>query len=192
MVKKPKVRDNFGRFQKYATVHITKQLQTIADEHEVIISKIVKDKLLEVYKKNVITSYTPRSAKGLEVQEYNKGPSTHKKKLTYRHTNTFLNAIKAVKDGKSVKIIIKADATYEDGTPVTKVYEYLTKGTAGGEKLYAYTIKDSTYGARNYPTPEHNFEEWTRVEMLGFLNSLETDIKNGEYYTRRYLKKGIR
>lgn len=198
---KPRVRDNFGKFQKYATVNITKQLQSIADEHEVIISKIVKDKLLKTYKENVLASYSPRSEKGIEVQEYNEYQKKreekehrrfHKKKLTYRHTGTFLRAIKAIKKGKTVKIVIDGAATYEDGTPVTKVYEYLTKGTSGGEETYAYKTKNGITGGRNYPTPEHNFEEWTQVQMLGFLNSLEADIKNGKYYTKRYLKKGVR
>lgn len=190
---------NSSRWQKYATVMITKQLEQIADEVEKDATEIVKDKLLETYKTNVLASYSPRSEAGIEAERYNKyqksreqklGKRLHKKKLTYRHTNTFIDAIGVEVQDKIVKVVIDKDKTYEDGTPVTEVYEYLTKGTDGGEGTYAYKSNDEITGARNYPTPPHLFEEHTREQMRGFLDNFEANIKNDrKYNSRRYKKK---
>ena len=199
MARRQTLRDNIGRFQKTATIHITKQLEQIADNLEKDATEIVKDKLLETYKNNVLASYSPRSEAGLEAKEYNDyqkkkkkklGTRLHKKKLTYRHTNTFIEAIKVEVQDKTVKIVIDENKTYEDGTPATEVYEYLTKGTNGGENTYAYQTEDGTTGAKNYPTPRHLFEEHTREQMKGFLDNFEGNILNDERYnSRRYTKK---
>ena len=198
---KPSIRDNFGRFQKYATVNITKQLEAIAKETEVNVSKIVADKLEETYKTNVELSYGPRSEQGREVEAYNKqrktlesedkkagikSPRRGRKKQTYHHTGTLLNSIYTEIEDHAVKIKIRDD-TYPDGASTIEVYEWLTQGTKGGG-FYPYikqTGKDSTdpnnystVWAYNYPTPAHLFEEHTKWQMEGFLDSLETDIKS--------------
>ena len=190
---------NSSSWQKYATVMITKQLEQIADEVEKDATEIVKDKLLETYKNNVLASYSPRSEAGIEAKEYNKyqksreqklGTRLHKQKLTYRHTNTFIEAVKVEVKDKYVKIVIDETKTYEDGTPVTDVYEYLTKGTNGSDGTYAYQTDDGITGAKNYPTPRHLFEEHTREQMKGFLDNFEGNILNDERYnSRRYTKK---
>ena len=199
MARRQTLRDNIGRFQKTATIHITKQLEQIADNLEKDATEIVKDKLLETYKNNVLASYSPRSEAGLEAKEYNDyqksreqklGTRLHKKKLTYRHTNTFIEAVKVEVKDKYVKIVIDETKTYEDGTPVTDVYEYLTKGTNGSDGTYAYQTDDGITGAKNYPTPRHLFEEHTREQMKGFLDNFEGNILNDERYnSRRYTKK---
>ena len=56
MARRQTLRDNIGRFQKTATIHITKQLEQIADNLEKDATEIVKDKLLETYKNNVLAS----------------------------------------------------------------------------------------------------------------------------------------
>ena len=197
---------NSSRWQKQATVLITKQLEQIANDVEKDATEIIKDKLLENYKENVLASYTPRSEAGLEVQEYNKyqksreqklGTRLHKKKLTYRHTGIFLDSIYAEVKNKTVMIKIK-DTQYPDGATTTQVYEWLTKGTKGSDKPYPYikvTGKDatdpnnySTGWARNFPTPRHLFEEHTREHMKGFLASFEENIKN-DYEKRKYKRR---
>ena len=197
---------NSSRWQKQATVLITKQLEQIANDVEKDATEIIKDKLLENYKENVLASYTPRSEAGLEVQEYNEyqksreqklGTRLHKKKLTYRHTGIFLDSIYTEVKNKTVMIKIR-DTQYPDGATTTQVYEWLTKGTKGSDKPYPYvkvTGKDatdpnnySTGWARNYPTPRHLFEEHTREQMKGFLASFKENIKN-DYKKRKYKRR---
>lgn len=192
---------NSSRWQKYATVLVTKQLEQIADSLEKDATEIIKDKLLETYKQNVLASYSPRSEAGFEVQAYNKAQKSreakegykrrlHRKTLTYRHTGTFLDSIKTEVKDKTVKIVIDGTKTYDDGTPVTEVYEYLTKGTNGGDKTYAYQTDNGIMGARNYPTPAHLFEQHTKEQMKGFLDNFESNIKNDRKYNKRiYTRK---
>lgn len=205
---------NSSRWQKYATVLLTKQLEQIADDVEKDAAKIIEDKLLDTYKKNVLASYSPRSEAGIEVQKYNEYQKSRetkegnkrrlsRKKLTYKHTNTFVDSIytevqnKTMTRGRVVKIKIK-DEQYPDGASTTQVYKWLTKGTDGSEKSYPYiktTGKDMTNPnnyrtgwARNYPTPRHLFEEHTREEMKGFLDNFKANIKN-DFAKRKYKKK---
>lgn len=202
---------NSSRWQKQATVLITKQLEQIANDVEKDATKIIEDKLLETYKENVLASYSPRSEAGQEVQAYNESRKQleqkdrelgiksrrGRKKLTYKHTNIFVNSIYTEVKNKTVMIKIR-DELYPDGASTTQVYEWLTKGTKGSDKSYPYikvTGKDatdpnnySTGWARNYPTPRHLFEEHTREQMKGFLENFQGNIKN-DYNKRKYKKK---
>lgn len=197
---------NSSRWQKQATVLITKQLEQIADDVEKDATEIIKDKLLETYKENVLASYSPRSQAGIETQEYNDyqksreqklGTRLHKKKQTYHHTGIFVDSIYTEVDNKTVKIKIR-DEMYPDGASTTQVYEWLTKGTKGSDKSYPYisvsgsdkTNPDnySTGWARNYPTPPHLFEEHTREQMKGFLDNFGENIKN-DYKKRKYKRR---
>ena len=202
---------NSSRWQKQATVLITKQLEQIAEEVEKDATKIIEDKLLETYKENVLASYSPRSKAGQEVQAYNESRKQleqkdrelgiksrrGRKKLTYKHTNIFVDSIYTEVKNKTVMIKIR-DELYPDGASTTQVYEWLTKGTEGSDKSYPYikvTGKDatdpnnySTGWARNYPTPRHLFEEHTREQMKGFLENFQGNIKN-DYNKRKYKKK---
>ena len=202
---------NSSRWQKQATVLITKQLEQIANNVEKDATKIIEDKLLETYKENVLASYSPRSEAGQEVQAYNESRKQleqkdrelgiksrrGRKKLTYKHTNIFINSIYTEVKNKTVMIKIR-DEQYPDGASTTQVYEWLTKGTEGSDKSYPYikvTGKDatdpnnySTGWARNYPTPRHLFEEHTREQMKGFLENFQDNIKNN-YDKRKYKKK---
>ena len=202
---------NSSRWQKQATVLITKQLEQIAEEVEKDATKIIEDKLLETYKENVLASYSPRSEAGQEVQAYNESRKQleqkdrelgiksrrGRKKLTYKHTNIFVDSIYTEVKNKTVMIKIR-DELYPDGASTTQVYEWLTKGTEGSDKSYPYikvTGKDatdpnnySTGWARNYPTPRHLFEEHTREQMKGFLENFQGNIKN-DYNKRKYKKK---
>ena len=202
MARKVGIRDNFNRFQKYATINITKQLEKTAQDLEVNLTKVIEDKLLETYKTNVQQSYSPRTVGGMmdklfneqakEAEQKDKEQGINarhrRKKLTYRHTGLFLDSIYTKVDDKTVKIMI-ADNQYPDGTSTTKVHKYLTQGTEGGG-YYSYQSENGETYARNYPTPKHEFEEYTQLQMMGFLDSLEGDIKNGKYNSRRYkLKK---
>lgn len=198
---------NSSRWQKQATVLITKQLEQIAEEVEKDATKIIEDKLLETYKENVLASYSPRSEAGIEAQAYNKYQKSreasegykrrlHRQKLTYKHTNIFVNSIYTEVENKTIKIKIK-DEIYPDGASTTQVYEWLTKGTKGSEKPYPYISVSgnstdpnsySTGWGHNYPTPRHLFEEHTREQMKGFLENFQGNIKN-DYNKRKYKKK---
>ena len=202
---------NSSRWQKQATVLITKQLEQIAEEVEKDATKIIEDKLLETYKENVLASYSPRSEAGQEVQAYNESRKQleqedrelgiksrrGRKRLTYRHTNIFVDSIYTEVRNKTVMIKIR-DKQYPDGASTTQVYEWLTKGTNGSDKPYPYVKvvgKDatdpnnySTGWARNYPTPRHLFEEHTREQMKGFLDNFASNIKDN-YRGRRYKRK---
>ena len=199
---KPKIRDNFGRFQKQATINITNKLEQAAKEIEVDIIKVTEDKLLETYKNNVLLSYSPRSRKGREVAEYNKKAKEaeqadkeaginarhRRKKLTYRHTNTFINAIQTEVEGNKIKIVLDDD-TYPNGKSVAEVYKYLTEGTMGGETYTFVNEKGETKWVYNYPTPAHLFEEHTKIQMRGFLENLDlneyTNVRKYKLKKRR-------
>lgn len=187
-MKKPKLRNNVGQFQKYATIVITKELEQVAEETEVNVRLVVADKLKETYKQNLIASYGPRSEEGRYIVE------THKRKTsTYTHEHKLEEAINTIIDGKTVKVVIDESKTYDDGTPVTQVYEWLTRGTNPPKNSWYRHDLDSNEGTwtfyRNYPTPAHLFEEHTNVQMQGFVDSLANEIKQGKYTTYRYTGK---
>ena len=192
------VRNNAGRFQKYASVYIDKNLRAITDGVGTDVEKIIADKLKECYKTNIEKSYTPKTTKGFEVIEHNKDPynKNNKKTLTYHHTNTLVDNIDTVVENHTVKAVLK-DVPYKDGKKEPRttidVYKYLTEGT-GRNVGQAYLYKTAQGGlkiGRNYPTEIHEFEEWTQLEMKGFLETLPGDLKNRkkEYMKYRYTGK---
>ena len=193
MGKRLSVRDTAGKFREHAAVFITKELEKEAEEVGVNVRRVVADKLEESYKRNLELSYTPRSAEGWETMMHNEDPyTTHKRKLTYKHTNTLKDKgvyVDITDDLVAVKI---KEVQYDDGkkNPRTTidVYNYLTKGTQATGENYAYKAKDGTIsGGNNYPTEIHRFEDWTRVEMRGFIDSLKGNLKN--YTSYRYTGK---
>lgn len=179
-----------SRWQKHATVYISKALEEEANLLDLNLKQMVKDQLQKTYVKNVRASYTPRSTQGLEVAKYNKeqaeldkksGGRSHRKKLTYRHTGIFANSIHTVVDNNVVKVVIK-DEQYPDGASTTEVYKWLTEGTNGSEKTYPYIKQQgdnySTGWSYNFATPEHLFEEFTKIEMEGYIETLKSELKN--------------
>lgn len=132
------LRDNAGRFQKYATVYIDKALEEQSKALQRRVQNEIKDELEQTYISNVIASYTPRTDRGRAIKAYNEDPyRRHKKKLTYRHTGIFVSSIYTKVEGRDVKVMIR-DEKYPDGASTTQVYEWLTKGTQGGDKPYPY------------------------------------------------------
>lgn len=134
------MRDNFGRFQKHATINLTKKLQKIADQTQINVQETIAEELEKKYKDNVLASYSPRGDG------------------SYIHTNTFLDSIHVVIEedrgiGRSrVKVVLDEDKKYPqtyvydksskkwvecEPRTVGQVYEYLTKGTMGGG-VYGY------------------------------------------------------
>lgn len=187
---------NSSRYQKQATVLITKALEQIAEDTGTNVRRAVADKLEESYKANLELSYTPKSAKGYAVMMHNEhSKANYKKKQVYRHKNLLRDSIYTEIDGNYIKVKIH-DETYDEPhkknpKSTVEVYDYLTKGT--NRKIgtpYVYNVVNgATIGAVNYPTEIHRFEDWTKLEMLAFLNSLEDRIKNGEYSSFRYTGK---
>ena len=164
-------RDNFNRFQKNATINITKKLQKIAETTQNKLQEDVAEKLLETYKTNVELSYAPRGDG------------------SYEHTGIFLDSIHVDIEKEKVKIVI--DNVYYNQLShrsTTEVHEFLTEGTDGGG-VYDYwdtsddPLKDPIQRAYNYPTPKHYFEEHTMMEMKGYLASLDIS---------KYVKKGAK
>ena len=160
-------KDNFGRFQKYATINLTKKMQQIAEITQNNLQEDIADKLLEVYTHNVELSYTP-TGDG-----------------SYVHTGTFLENITTEIEKDKVKIVI-LNKKYEQPKErtTTQVYKFLTEGTKGGGD-YAYFNKDGGHPpikfAYNHPTPAHLFEQHTQIQMKGYLESIKTDIEKGKY-----------
>lgn len=180
----PRIRDNAGRFRKYAAAYIDKELRRHAEEIGLSVRRMVKDKLKETYKDNVKKSYTPRSVRGQAIKKYNEstGKGGHKKKLTYRHTGTFLRSINTVIEGNVVKVKID-DLPYPKGRTTTKVYKWLREGTKGSPpgKGYPYLGENAkVLWAYNYPTPAHLFEQHTRTQMKGYLAALKGEFRNGD------------
>lgn len=188
-----RIRTNAGQFQKYASIKIVEALKQLSEDTKTNVQLVVADELEKKYKENVLGSYAPRTVEGRQVIEYNKstGQGGHKKKLTYRHTGIFLDSIYTAIEGDMVRVKIK-DEQYPEGATTSQVYEWLTKGTMGDEesgKPYPYIKKSGDGWSRNFPTPRHEFEEYTMLHMKGFLESLANDVKNGKYTTYRYTGK---
>jgi hypothetical protein len=188
---KPRMRMiNSSRFQKQATVLITKAIRDAASDTSVNVRKVVRDALEEKYRANLIASYGPRTKRGANAAEHYKI-----KKSTYTNTHTLEAASHAIIEEPYVKIVIDDSITYEDDNREVnawQVYEWLTKGT-NPDKNSMYvainkrTQKEELY--RNVPTPKHPIEELTTVDMRGFLLSLKSDIANGKYTKYKYTGK---
>lgn len=172
MAKGHKVRDNFSRFQKYATINLTKHLQEVANETGNTLREDIAGKLLETYRDSVIASYIPSRS---TVRPYD-------------HTGTLLESISVKIEDTKVRIHIDGRKRYKKEGPkgkskkVTQIYEYLTEGTDATNKLYRY--KDSNgkiQYAYDLGTPEHNFEEVTQAHMLNYLHALKQRIDDGTY-----------
>lgn len=182
-----RVKDNFNRFQKQATINIKKQLKKDAEELQVDVEQVIAEELLKKYKENVRASYSPRSSG------------------SYTHTGTFLENIGVVIENDPgigrdrVKIVLKDKAypptlvydkntkTYKERVVTTKdVYEFLTEGTEGGG-YYSFKSGDGKYHpAYNYPTPAHLFEQHTQWQMRGFLETLDlSDYTKNKKYRRK-------
>lgn len=194
-------KDNFGRYQQYATINITKAMAKYAEECNVDIAKAVAEQLEKVHKANVEASYYPRAKAEQAKAEYNKSQKQAEKEynenrkdkkrfrrqtLSYKHTGTLLDAIHADVEKKSryelkAVIKIKPEMYLDDGHrtdgPVTavQVYEWLREGTNGGGTYWFTNEKGERPNAYNYSTPAHLFEMHTQIQMQGYLNTL--DIK---------------
>ena len=188
-------KDNFNRFQKEFTINISKKLEKKAEKTGINVREVVGKKLKECYRENVEFSYGPRSvgaaqdilfneqAKQAEMEDRKKGLNARhrRRKIPYINTGTFYESIDVIEEDKKLKVKIK-DIKYPNGKSTVDVYEYLTKGTPGSSKRYWFTAKNGKRPyAHNYPTPKHEFEEHTMLQMLGYLDSLEEDIKKGNY-----------
>ena len=158
---------------KQLKLQVTNQLNDIAKNIKVNITNVVEDKLLELYKENVTMSFLPRTI------------PTQKE---YTSTNTFLDSIytevEDISPTTSTITIMIEDKPYPDsltGKTAAEIHTYLTEGTNGGGNYPYKNEEDEITYAYNYPTPKHEFEEHTVIQMLGFLDNLEHDIKTGKY-----------
>ena len=193
MAKKPTLlRQNIkGQITKDFSILVTKKLQAVADEVNIRVKPLIRDELEYKYKTNVVATYAPISKTGIAVKEYNE-THKHQKSASYHHTGTFLENIKAIIDGNTVKVIIKED-TYDDGATTTQVYEWLRYGTTTNpvNDSYPYVKKQggnySTGWATYNPTPKHPFEEMTLEQMKGFLDTLAGEFKN-KTVRKEYMK----
>ena len=179
---------NSSRWAKHATVLITKELNAIAENTGVNVRLVIADKLKQTYIDNLKASYGPRSLQGIATAEKYKSKSS-----TYTNTHTLEErAIDTIIDGNYVKVVVDETVTYDNNdrdVPATKVIKWLKEGTKGRGKKTGYYKDENGDWHYSYPTPVHPFEEHTRNEMLGFLDSLEDNIRNHEYTTYRYTGK---
>ena len=116
---KPRLRNNIGQFQKYATIAMTNEMKQLAEETKVNVQKVIEDKLYETYTNNVRQSYGPRSSSN--------------NKHTYEHTDTFIESISTVIEGDKVSIKIDENKKYNQISERTvgQVYKFLAEGTKG-------------------------------------------------------------
>lgn len=148
------------------TVYITEQAQKIAKKTQVNVQQIIADKSREAYINNILATYAP-SGDG-----------------SYVHTGIFVDSVYTEINGDDVNVML-ADTEYPNRRSTIDVYEFLTKGTHASDKSYAY--QDDTDGMRpikfahNYSTPVHPFEQHAQLQIEGFLESLDSDIKEGKY-----------
>jgi len=208
-----RLRSNIGKFSKHAEITITKKLEKQTKDLVANMSDRIESELLNKYKQNVLLSFAPRSSQGQSVLEYNKRASekdradreqgitnsrAHRQKLTYHHTGLFLDSIttKRITDdlGRTTIQVSIEELTYPDPSGVktqprttVDVYEYLTapNGTQGGGYYPSGKDGNKIIYSYNYPTPHHLFEEQTREQMKGYLETLQNDIKAGRYRTRK-------
>ena len=201
------VRDNFGRFQKQATIRIAKQLDQLAKDVETNVKKDVAEKLEQCYKENVEQSYMVRSvgaaqdiyhnklAKEAEASDRKQGViARHRRaRAPYEHTGKFLESIYVVIDGNKVQVR-QRELTYPSysgkkrDVTTSDVYEWLTKGTNGGGHYRFRNTSGYSKTAYNYPTPRHEFEEHTMVQMLGYLESLKNQLRSKKQIRMVYKK----
>lgn len=196
-------KDNFGRWQHRATINIKKAMMKKAEELLRDVEQDVADKLLEVHTANVVASYIPRSEGELAKVEYNKKKKAEereknkgkygadrkrlsRKTLAYKHQHILEDALYVDIDKKSryeSRAVIKVhpyeypeDHPRKDG-PITasQVYEWLAEGTRGGGHYWFTNENGDRPPAYNYPTPKHEFEAHTQLQMKGYLHNL--DIK---------------
>ena len=214
------VRNNHGWFQKQASAYITRQLRKVANEVGVNVKLIIADELERVYKDNVRASFMPSSTQGASTIAYNesqkaleekdredgiKNPRRHRKKQTYHHTGTLLEAIHSEIGSESVKIVIDKEYEYEkpvyEGSRNGKasygkttisaedVWSILINGAPATYSDYPYYDEEGKVRwAKNYGVVPHPFELHTQAQMTGFLKSLETEIQTGTYSKRRRYK----
>lgn len=154
------IRDNFGRFQKQATINLTKKLQKTATNVRRNIQEAIAEKLKETYITNIEASYTSSD---------------------YVHTNTLVENVEVEIEEKNlsesrIKIVLNNE-TYPNNRTVSQVHEYLTRGTTSSDKSYKfYDEEDSVMPwktATSHDTPKHDFELHTQLQMRGFLDSLD-------------------
>lgn len=148
-------------------LQVSKQLEKIAKNIEVNLTKVIEDKLLETYKTNAQLSYAPRSDDG-----------------NYVSSGTFVDSVYTKVENGTITVMIADvpyDSPYGNAKSTVEVHTFLTEGTQGeGEYPYEGENGEMKF-ARNYKTPKHYFEEHTVSQMEGFIDSLEADIKNGKY-----------
>ena len=164
-------------------IKINKQLLKQADIVGVNIRRAIENEIYKKYKDNVEKSYAARSQRGQEIEQYNKAQAeiakngygtTHRKTRTYHHSGIFARAIDTEVNDNIVRVIIKNDEIYSNGTTPSDVYKWLTEGTGGGG-YYPYVkhvgnnksdpASYKTGWAYNYPTPKHDFDLHTYEQM---------------------------
>lgn len=163
-------------------IQLDKELTNTANDIGVRLRTRVRDKLEETYKRNIKDTYEPTGERGKAIKEYNKDPyNTHRKAANYHHTGLFLKSIHPYIDGNTIKIEID-DLKYDDGTSTRQVYKWLTRGTRKRPKYPYYPVEgpdaEDTPWAKYVPTPKHNFNQLTVMDMNEYLTSLINDLEN--------------
>lgn len=176
-------------------IMIEKELLDAANIIGVRLKTRVRDLAEETYKENIRNSYGPISERGKSVQAYNEN-HTHKKAANYHHTGLFLKSIYSHIDGDKIKVEV-GDLKYDDGTSTKQVYKWLSRGTRKRPKYPYYPVEgngtNDTPWAKYVPTPKHDFNRLTILDMENYFSTLKADLENensSEYkYLTRYYKK---
>lgn len=199
-----RVKDNFGKFEKNATIRISKDLTELSDNLGLNIKPIIRDELVKTLRSNIYASYGPATLKGKEIDKYNQ-EHKHQKKQLYHHTGTLVGAVYGSIEGNKVQALIRDDK-YADGTSAKDVYQILKQGTPiapSGDHHSYYTVKDN--GKEGYyeyiSQPPHPFEQQTIADMKVYLQKMSDNASKsakefldelglyGEGYFKRYRQK---
>ena len=171
-----------GQFEKQLTILLTKKMKEEVDKISYGAKIALRNELEEQHKHDVYSTYAPIQESGKATAKYN-AEHKHQKKQPYHHSGLLIRSIHGVIDEDEVRIELD-DATYEDGTSVRDVYEYLSHGTGSG-KYNQYILggyKSHTPFVPYTHTPKHDFKRMTLDYMEGYIkNTLIPDIKNGKY-----------
>ena len=131
-------RNSIKVYKSQMKVKITKAFQKEVKLMNTNLMRVVDNKLYRTFKEQLTGSYEPLSDTGKDIKEYNEDKyTTHRKKVSYRHTGILARSVDTKIEGNTTRIIIKDDEVYENGKKPSEVFKILDKGAkSGGSYLY--------------------------------------------------------
>lgn len=161
------IRDNVGRFRKYAGMYIKRQLASRAREIDENIRPDIRDELERTFRNNLYDSYSPITERGKSVKDYNKN-HTHQLASPYHHTGKLASSVYGAIEGNVVQIKVK-EKTYDNGKTTGQVMKWVLEGNTETPKYdrYYFTDKNGYKRLAEYVhMPPHKVAERTMDYMI--------------------------